>query len=66
MPGSRRHGDDGRMIKARHLRVDLWVYVPGGDELPAAREVADGVVEGLGDAWFDLDDGDAHAISYSW
>jgi hypothetical protein len=53
-------------IKARRLRIDLWVYVPTDEEMPSARTVADGIVEGLGDAWFDLDDGDPHTVSTSW
>jgi len=53
-------------IKARRLRIDLWVYVPAVEELPSARTLADGIVEGLGDAWFDLEDGDLHAVSYVW
>ena len=58
--------DDSPVVMARQLRIDLWVFVPETDEMPSAREVADGMVEGLGDAWFELDDGDAHAISYTW
>jgi hypothetical protein len=53
-------------IKARRLRLDLWVYVRIDEDLPSARVVADGIVEGLGDAWFDLHDGDPHTVSASW
>lgn len=28
--------------------------------------MADGIVEGLGDAWFDLHDGDPHFVSAIW
>lgn len=53
-------------MKARRLRLDLWVYVAADEELPPERIVADGIVEGLGDAWFTVDDGDAHAVSTKW
>ena len=53
-------------IKARRLRIDLWVYVPVDEDMPPARIVADGITEGLGDAWFDLDDGDPHSVSAIW
>lgn len=53
-------------IRARRLRLDLWVYVRADEDLPSPRLVADGIVEGLGDAWFDLHEGDSHAASAVW
>lgn len=53
-------------LKARRLGLDLWVYVPADKDLPPERTVADGIVEGLGDAWFTVDDGDDHAVSANW
>lgn len=53
-------------IRARRLRIELWVYALEDEEMPAARDVAEGMGEGLGDAWYQLDDGDEYAISYVW
>lgn len=39
---------------------------PADDDLPPERIVADGIVEGLGDAWFTVDDGDDHAVGAHW
>lgn len=57
--------NDSPVVMARQLRIDLWVFVRETDEMPSARDVADGMVEGLGDAWFNLEDGEPHAISYT-
>ena len=54
------------LIKARRLRIALWVYVPADEDLRSAQIVADGIVEGLGDAWFNLHDGDPHSVSALW
>ncbi len=53
-------------IKSRRLQIEMWVYVTPDHDLPPPRIVADGIVEGLGDAWFGLDDGDEHAVSTHW
>ena len=53
-------------VRSRRLRIEMWVYAREDEELPAARDVAEGMGEGLGDAWFELGDGDEYAISYMW
>lgn len=57
---------DQATVRARRLRIELWVYAPNDGEMPAARIVAEGMGEGLGDAWYELDGGDAYAVTYVW
>lgn len=52
-------------LRARRLRVELWVYALEDEEMPVARDVAEGMGEGLGDAWYELKNGE-YAISYVW
>ena len=53
-------------IRARRLRIELLVYALEDEEIPIARDVAEGMGEGLGDAWYGLADGDPYAVSYVW
>ena len=53
-------------IRVRRLRIELWVYAADDEEMPVARDVAEGMGEGLGDAWYELEDGDEYAVSYVW
>lgn len=53
-------------VRARRLRIELWVCAPEDEALSAARTVAEGMGEGLGDAWYELTDGDPYAITFVW
>lgn len=52
-------------IRARRMRIELWVYALEDEEMSVARDVAEGMGEGLGDAWYELENGE-YAISYVW